>query len=308
MNKKIKLLITTALTVFALVGCTTDKENNNKESKGSYIVEHELGSTTLENIPERIAVLELSYVDALVALDKDVVAIAEDGDSSRIIEPVMKGIEDYISLGSRRTPSLEALMESAPDLIIADPLRHKDIQGQLEQIAPTIYVNSTSIGYDEILSSFEMVAESVGKREEGKKLVEEHKSKVESKKIDGSKLGKTAVGVVQDGMLAIQTDISYVMESLRPFGIENVTDSTDTRVQVTLEQLVDINPDTLIIMTDEKDSAAKEFKNSPLWNELSAVKNNKYFEVDRSLWFFSRGLISTETMVNELEDIIKNDY
>ncbi|MGL5352770.1 MAG: ABC transporter substrate-binding protein [Clostridium sp.] len=303
MNKKIKSLMLVAIVALSLQGCTSteDKEGNNKSE---YTIIHELGETTLKEEPQRIAALEFSYVDALVSLDKEVVAIADDLDKTRIINEVREGLGDYVSLGSRRTPSLEVLMEASPDLIIADPLRHKDIQKELEQIAPTIYIDSTSVGYDEILTAFEQIGKAVGKEAEAKKLVEEHKTKMKKESVSAEKLGTVAVGIVQDGMLSLQTDSAYVMESLRDFNIKNITDSKDSRLQVTLEQLVDLNPDTLIIMTDEKDADFKQFKNNPLWNKLKAVEKGSYFEVDRTLWLFSRGLISTEVMAKEFEGIL----
>ncbi|MEV2730954.1 hypothetical protein [Paenibacillus larvae] len=45
-------------------------------------------------------------------------------------------------------------MEAAPDLIIADPARHKDIQAKLNDIAPTIYIKSSSSNYLEILDVY----------------------------------------------------------------------------------------------------------------------------------------------------------
>ena len=303
MNKKIISLMVAGIVTVSLTGCT-NKENNVENNKSGYTITHELGETTLKEEPQRIAALEFSYVDALVSLDKEVVAIADDLDKTRIIEEVRSNLGEYVSLGSRKTPSLEALMEVSPDLIIADPLRHKDIQKELEQIAPTIYIDSTSVGYDEILSAFEQIGKAVGKEDEANKLIDEHKASMKKGSTSANKLGKVAIGVVQDGMLSLQTDSSYVMESLKDFDITNITDSKDSRHQVTLEQLVDMNPDTLIIMTDEKDADFKQFKNNPLWNKLKAIENGNYYEVDRTLWLFSRGLISTEVMGEEFEGIL----
>ncbi|MGL5347514.1 MAG: ABC transporter substrate-binding protein [Peptostreptococcaceae bacterium] len=303
MNKKIISLMVAGIVTVSLTGCT-NKENKVESNESEYTITHELGETTLKEEPQRIAALEFSYVDALVSLDKEVVAIADDLDKTRIIEEVRSNLGEYVSLGSRRTPSLEALMEVSPDLIIADPLRHKDIQKELEQIAPTIYIDSTSVGYDEILSAFEQIGKAVGKEDEAKKLVEEHQNSMKKGSTSAQKLGTVAIGVVQDGMLSLQTDSSYVMESLKDFDITNITDSKDSRHQVTLEQLVDMNPDTLIIMTDEKDADFKQFKNNPLWNKLKAIENGNYYEVDRTLWLFSRGLISTEVMGEEFEGIL----
>ncbi len=73
--------------------------------------------------------------------------------------------------------------------------------------------------------------------------------------------------------------------------------------QLTLEQLVEANPQVLILMPIEKENIEKQWESNPLWKKIDAVANNKVFYVERRDWSLSRGLIGSEKMA---EDIAKH--
>ena len=72
------------------------------------------GVTKVADNVERVAVLEFSFVDDLVALGISPVAIADDSNKDKIIEPVRKHLKDYISVGERENPNLDKLREAEP--------------------------------------------------------------------------------------------------------------------------------------------------------------------------------------------------
>ncbi|RZI03086.1 iron citrate ABC transporter substrate-binding protein, partial [Staphylococcus condimenti] len=77
------------------------------------------GVTKVADNVERVAALEFSFVDDLVALGLNPVAIADDGNKENMVEPVRKHLNDYISVGDRENPDLNKLREAEPQLIIA---------------------------------------------------------------------------------------------------------------------------------------------------------------------------------------------
>lgn len=90
--------------LFIAAGCGNEVNQEPKAETAGYTAQHELGSTNLTVVPQKIEVLEFSYM--------------------------------------------------VPDLIIADPARHKDIQAKLNDIAPTIYIKTSSSNYQEILDAY----------------------------------------------------------------------------------------------------------------------------------------------------------
>lgn len=70
--------------------------------------------------------------------------------------------------------------------------------------------------------------------------------------------------------------------------------------ELTLEQLIQINPDILFLMKSEDRTVLEDWQDNPLWKELKAVKNNQVFIVDRNLWTRFRGVISGEEMIKKV--------
>ncbi|HHA2169193.1 TPA: iron chelate uptake ABC transporter family permease subunit [Enterobacter hormaechei subsp. xiangfangensis] len=99
-------------------------------------VQDEHGTFTLDKTPQRIVVLELSFADALAAVDVSPIGIADDNDAKRILPEVRAHLKPWQSVGTRAQPSLEAIAALKPDLIIADSSRHAGIYTALQQIAP----------------------------------------------------------------------------------------------------------------------------------------------------------------------------
>lgn len=127
-------------------------------------VQDEHGTFTLDKTPQRIVVLELSFADALAAVDVSPVGIADDNDATRILPEVRAHLKPWQSVGTRAQPSLEAISALKPDLIIADSSRHAGIFSALQQIAPVLLLKSRNETYAENLQSAAIIGEVVGKK------------------------------------------------------------------------------------------------------------------------------------------------
>ncbi|ANZ33465.1 iron citrate ABC transporter substrate-binding protein [Staphylococcus carnosus] len=273
------------------------------------------GVTKVADNIERVAALEFSFIDDLVALGISPVAIADDGNKENIIEPVRKHLDDYISVGDRENPDLDKLREAEPQLIIADSTRHKDIYDELNKITPTILLNSFGGDYKENLEAFKVVSQAVSKEDEGKARLEEHNKKVdeESKNISIDKKLSTLPVVPAKIGVAAHSDKSYVGQFLEILGFDIPLDQKDANkykpyldgpyLQMTPDQLAELDPERLIIMSDKEDeNALDKLKNSDAYKKIKAVENDKVHQVGRLAWAKSRGLIASESIVKELSE------
>ncbi|UXR31951.1 ABC transporter substrate-binding protein [Staphylococcus simulans] len=75
-------------------------------------VRNESGITQVAENVDRVAALEFSFVDDLLALDIKPAAIADDGNKENLFEAVRTQIGEYVSLGDRNNPDLDALREA----------------------------------------------------------------------------------------------------------------------------------------------------------------------------------------------------
>ena len=138
--------------------------------------------------------------------------------------------------------------------------------------------------------------------------LEELKTKVSA---DEKRIVMPAV-VTSDGFYA-HSSIAYTGSLLETIGLKNAIqnanggklEKVNQYNKINLEQVVTFNPDILFLIKDDGSSIVDEWKKSPLWQDLRAVKNGQVFEVERSVWAWSRGLISAETIV---EDAITQLY
>ncbi len=130
-------------------------------------VTHAIGTTEVPDAPSRVVALEFSFADALAAVDLAPVGIADDGNRARI-QPVLQDIigDDWTSVGSRKTPSLEVIAALRPDLIIADKTRHEAIYPTLSQIAPTVVYDSLTGDYAAVIEEATRIGAAVGKAAE----------------------------------------------------------------------------------------------------------------------------------------------
>lgn len=313
LSKKI-LMTSLILSSIALVGCTTNNSTNkeNNSSDNQITVQHKLGTTKLNSKPKKIAVLELSFLDSLHNLDIDPVAIADDGETNKVTDVTNGEKIDYVSVGDRKEPNLEELSSMDLDLIIADTSRHSEIYEDLNKIAPTIVLDSIDSSYDEYIQNFETIAKIVGKEdvaktkiEEAEKVLSDVKDKAKDKVSDEEVL---TVSPKNDEYTA-HTSSSFVGQVLEKAGFKNAIQSDDREASLSLEQLVEINPDIIVYMRDDIDTTIyTEWKDTELYKSLDAVKNNKvYTTVAKGPWTQYRGFISVNTLTKEMSGWLLNN-
>lgn len=297
-----------AALLLALAGCGgTQKaaDSENTQSSGSGQTEsgnpktiiHEMGETDVEGTPKKVVALELSFVDSLTALGIDAAGIADDEKKEMITKLVGKEIE-YTSVGTREQPNLEVISSLQPDLIIADAERHKNVYEDLQKIAPTIVLKSRESTYQENLDAFNTIAQAIGKENEAKTRLAEHEKTIEETKakLKADPNATILPAVVRDTSFQAHTSSSYDGELLEDLGFKNAIQQEEPYAEMNLEQLVEIDPDILLLANNEGKLITDEWKNNPLWKNLKAVKNGHVYDVDRDLWTRFRGVESAEAI------------
>ena len=313
LNKLIKksVLMSMIIGSVALIGCGTQTNEEKVKSENQIVVEHKLGTTTLNDTSKKVAVLELSFLDSLYNLGVNPVAIADDGEQTKVTDITNGESIEYVSVGNRKEPNLEELSTLDLDLIIADTTRHSKIYEDLSKIAPTIVLDSIGSSYDEYIKNFETIAKIVGKEDKAKTKIEETEKLLSDVKAKAQeKLGDKKILTVspKNDEYTAHTSTSFVGQVLEKAGFVNAIENNDKEVSLSLEQLVEINPDIMVYMREDIDKTIyKEWKDTELYNSLDAVKNDHVFTtVARGPWTQYRGFISVKTIVNEVEGWLLN--
>lgn len=310
--KRISVLLWLAATIFIVTACGGSGDSQSSEGETtseSRTIEHAMGETEISGTPKRIVALEFSYVDALASLGITPVGIADDGDPSRVIPQIRSEIGDWTSVGTRAEPNLEKIAALNPDLIIADSARHQEIYDQLSQIAPTIVLSSYEGGYDETLDSFRVIGKALNREQEMQQRIAEHKEKMNSlaSEVPADEKRQVLAAVASEDYFSVHTPETYTPEVLAKIGLPYAMEgkNEEAYLKVSLEQLTEINPDVMFLMTSGEETVVDEWKDNGVWQNLKAVENGQVYEVDRNLWSRSRGIISAEAIA---EDALKLLY
>lgn len=271
--------------------------------KATRTIKHDLGTTTVTGTPVRVVALEYSFVDALVAVGMSPVGVADDNQPKRIIPALRDKVGSYKSVGLRATPNIQVITALKPDLIVADSGRHKAIYAQLSKIAPTIAYASLNGNYQQVLDSEMSTAIALNKCDQMKTRLSAHaKTMADLKATAPADENRKALFVraSEKGFTGFPPK-AYTPGVLSAIGIDSsLPDSgTDASVSLTLETLVATKPDVMFIAPNDGPTLRDQWKKSPLWKEIPAVKNNASYDVDPNEWSRSRGLIASEVVAQE---------
>lgn len=275
-------------------------------SQAQLQVKHELGMLTLPSAPQRIVVLEYSFVDALANVNVSPVGIADDLNYLRVIPDVRRLIKPWTSVGMRSQPSLEAISELKPDLIIGDLYRHQVSYDDLSKIAPTMLLKSRGETYQDSLDSALLIGIAVGKEQAMRKRLQEHKTLMDSYRGKFKDVGRVQFANVNDRGMWMHGPLSYTGSLLSYIGLESaIPDLQDKHLmQVNLEMLLRVNPDWLFYGQRQPVTVLDSWQSNPLFKLLNINKTGQMRRVSSELWSLNRGMIAAEGIVKELDKIL----
>lgn len=270
-------------------------------------VQDEQGSFTLDKPPKRIVVLELSFADALAAIDVSPVGIADDNDPDRILSEVREHLKPWRSVGTRAQPSLEAISALKPDLIIADSSRHSGIYTALKAIAPVLLLKSRNETYGENLHSAEIIGKVLGKDSAMQTRLTQHRETMKDYANQLPKGTSVAFGTSREQQFNLYSSEAYTGSVLTALGLSVAKPINDAPMaSINLEQLLAINPQWLIVTHYREESIVKRWQQDELWNILEAHQKQQIAAVDSNVWARMRGIFAAERIGSDTVKIFKH--
>ncbi|KAA6453428.1 ABC transporter substrate-binding protein [Bacillus swezeyi] len=311
-------ILSLILLMFVLSACSGQKASTETSHQDTVTVKHDLGETKVPKNPKKVVVLELGFIDALVDTGIKPVGVADDGKPMFINEKVREEIKGYTSVGTRAQPSLEKIAALKPDLIIADSSRHSGVYDKLSKIAPTIALKNLNADYQDTLDASATIAKAVGKESEMEKKLAQHNEKLTSlqDKFSNQKQSILLIGNTNEE-ITVRDENFFTSQLLTKIGYtygvgdsqkSDAANGESVNIKMTIEQLLEKDPDVIILMTGEKDKLDKdgkrEIEKDPLWQKLNAVKNHKVYEVDRFAWSLRRSVNGANAVIDEIDQHI----
>ncbi|MBJ9837725.1 Fe(3+) dicitrate ABC transporter substrate-binding protein FecB [Citrobacter freundii] len=263
-------------------------------------VQDEHGTFTLDKTPQRIVVLELSFADALAAVDVSPVGIADDNDATRILPEVRAHLKPWQSVGTRAQPSLEAISALKPDLIIADSSRHAGIYSALQQIAPVLLLKSRNETYTENLQSAAIIGEVVGKKTQMQSRLAQHKQQMSAWASQLPKGAMVVFGTSREQQFNLHTQETWTGGVLTALGLTVPAAMAGASMpSIGLEQLLVLNPAWLLVAHYREESIVKRWQQDPLWQMLTAAQKQQAASVNSNAWARMRGIFAAERIARD---------
>src|SRR5580698_5220888 len=180
-------------------------------------------------------------------------------------------------IGSAQEPSLEAIVALHPDLVLATTsINRAQTADALLKIGVPVYTSDphTVAG---ILSSISTMADLMDAREQGANLVAESQKRLDTlhAALQDRPLAHVLFVVWEDPLISIGQN-TFIADALRWAGAESVIVASQNWPQVSMEEVVRLQPDYIVLTPDhleaETHERADNLRNRPTWSELRAVK------------------------------------
>ena len=279
--------------MFILIGCSSDddqvtadkvKENNDPE-------DHQIISTT-------VAVAEI-----MDALEIDLIGVPT---TYKDLPERYDGLPD---VGNAKSPDMELIMSLQPKEVMSVTTIQYDTEEFFEQADVNArYVNLESI--DEMHKDILAIGKEYDREKQAEEIVQTFDDKVAEmeKKVDGKDKPEVLILLGVPGSYLVGTDQSYIGDLVSKTGGINVfSDEEVDFLASNTEHLQQKNPDIILRaahgMPDEVvEMFDEEFKENDIWKHFDAVKNDRVYDLEETL-FGTTGNLAAEEALDVLYDI-----
>lgn len=272
-------------------------------------VEHAAGTTTLEKAPERVVALDMTFVDATLALETQVVGYTTfAAPDEPLPEYLGKDAERYAKdakpVGLLEEVRLEQIIKLKPDLILSANVRHGKLYNDLSKIAPTVFTETTGATWKENL---ELVGRALGKEKQAEQKLQAYtkRAKAVGDSVRQSEGANPTVSIVRfvDGPTRLYKEDTYVGVIVNDLGFDMPKDARGTgfNTDISPEEIKRIDADDIFLTAyPDPDGASKRrmdtFRANPLWKRLKGGIH----EMSDETWMSAVGLYGAQSVLDDI--------
>lgn len=276
-----------------LAGCTSVEQQAEIEEVVS--ITDDLGRVVEVENPKRVACLIGSFAEMWQLAGGEVCATADDAWDDMDLELA----EDTVNLGSTHHISVEKLLASNPDFIVASATSKNNVEMKdtLEASEiPTAYFEVS--GFDDYLRVLKIFTEITGREDlyeiNGVEVQKQINAVIEKseERLQGEEGPTVLVMRVSATTLYAKNSKDTVLgEMLATLGCVNIADSDESLLEnVSLEHILQMDPDYIftVQMGSDTDGTEKYLESllaeDSAWSKLTAVKENRWYHMDKHLY------------------------
>lgn len=256
--------------------------------------DHEGGTLTLDETPERIVALNWAATEALLLLGVTPVGVADlEGYQYWVQEPALPdGVQN---VGTRVAPSLEAIAALKPDLIVtsAEMAPATDL---LERIAPTYVISvykENSQPFAKARTMMLTLGEILEREQKAEAVVDDVQQTLDAQKARLAKAGISQrpialVNFLDNRHVRIYTPNGLYQRALDALGLTNAWPHEGNFwgfSVIGLEALAPYDNSRLVVISPTPPGLADNLAESPFWTYLPPVQKNRVYRIDAA-WPF----------------------
>lgn len=250
---------------------------------------HERGTLELDATPTRVVALNWAATEALLLLGIVPVGVADlAGYPVWVQEPPLP--EGPQNVGSRSSPSLEAIAELRPDLIVTSG-QLAPAWEQLRDIAPTYVISvydKDARPYERARAMLLTLGQIFGREERARavlaeqdRVLAEHRRRLERAGLTERPVA--LVNFMDDRHVRINTPRGILQAGLEGLGLENAWHKPGNFwgfSLVGLEALADMEQARLVAIRPIAPNLPEQLAQSPFWQYLPMVQQDRVYQID----------------------------
>lgn len=275
-------------------------------------VVHFLGSTDIPAAPTKVVILSTGQLDGVLTLGTVPVG-ATTGKGADLIPAYIKEafssqsaeLDKIADVGSRTEPSVEAIGNLSPDLILVNSAGKdaESLYASLSAVAPTVVTQGKGTNWKQ---DFLLVADALGKADAAHTWLDTYHA--DAAEAGGSIDQQATVSLLRKDSerLRIFGPISFAGSVLADMGAARPSTQTftdDVSQEISAEQLDQADGDWLLYGVQGGD--ASQLTSADLWPALRAVDADHAVQVDDDPFFLNAGPTAARLVMTKVSETVK---
>ena len=290
-----KLMLTSILAVFLLAACggnaSDDKAKEKETNTENTAVAAEFPVTltdsvgnevTIETAPKKVVSMIPSNTEILfeLGLNEEVVGVSDfDNYPEAAGEKEKIGGVEF---------NVEAIIALNPDIVFG----HESAFGmseegyqQIRDAGIPVFVVKNALNFEETYETIETIGKATGKTKEASGIIDDMKTKVEEVVGKVKDVEKKTVFVETSPAPEIYTPggKTFTQELLDLIGVENIAADQDGWIKMDPEEIINRNPDVIVVMYDFVDTAVEDVYTRDGFDSITAIKEKAVVQVDEDI-------------------------
>lgn len=277
-------------------------------------VQHKLGTTVIEKLPQRVVALDMNDVDFLDQLDIPVAGMPKDFIPHFLDK--YKNASDIQDTGAIVQPNVEQVHAARPDLILITSLQANHYK-ELSEIAPTIHFDvdyrDSQVAHIEVVKKHLMTLGQIfGKEDLARQKIAELDAKVnEIQGITQDRPEKALIVLHNNGAFSsfgLHSRYGFVFNAL---GVKSASPAVETGLHgqpISSEFIQQVNPDIIYIVDrtavmERRPAMDAESLGNPLLRQTNAWRNGRVIFADAQAWYITAASPTSLKLI--VDDVLK---